>query len=238
MINKSVDNAVFDAILRKAFTEAFEREVAEIEAQPSAAEALPEKYRRAERKYYNRKMKRSSTSYAVLRRIAACILVCLSVGFAALMAIPTVRASVWDSVVNFYEKYIKFDFNVTSGGEETIGDYTLGYVPDGFVRTAEVETDAKNKYTYENEENNFSTIYYTEYWAINYDDEKGKLHIVDISGEDGYMVEYFDGTYALVWEYNYTVFSVEGNCPTLIAWHWQAEKAREDVPRRVGKKIA
>ena len=41
MINKSVDNAVFDAILRKAFTEAFEREVTEIEAQPSAAEALP-----------------------------------------------------------------------------------------------------------------------------------------------------------------------------------------------------
>ena len=37
MINKSVDNAVFDAILRKGFTEAFEREVAEIEAQPAAA---------------------------------------------------------------------------------------------------------------------------------------------------------------------------------------------------------
>ncbi len=214
MINKSVDNAVFDAILRKAFTEAFEREVAEIEAQPSAAGALPEKYRRAERKYYNKKMKQSSGTYAVLRKIAACILICLSVGFAALMAIPTVRASVWDSVVNFCEKYIKFDFNVTAGVEETIGEYTLGYVPDGFVRTAVVETDAKNKYRYENGQHTFSIVYHcSEDNGITYDDENGKLHIIDINGTDGYLVEYFDGTSALVWRYNNAVFTVDGDIP-------------------------
>lgn len=212
MINKSVDNAVFDAILRKAFTEAFEREVAEIEAQSSAAEALPEKYRRAERRYYNKKMKQSSGTYAVLRKIAACILICMSVGFATLMAIPTVRASVWDSVVNFYEKYIKFDFSITSGGEETIGEYTLGYVPDGFVRTDAMEEDpTRNIYRYENTKNYFCIIYYAKNREINFDDENGKIHIVDINGIDGYMVEYLDGTYALIWKYNDTVFSVDGN---------------------------
>lgn len=213
MINKSVDNAVFDAILRKAFTEAFEREVAEIEAQPSAAGALPEKYRRAERKYYNKKMKQSSGTYAVLRKIAACILICLSVGFAALMAVPTVRASVWDSVVDFYEKYIKFDFNVTSGGEETIGEYTLGYVPDGFVRTAAlVEESTRNRYRYENQEGYFCISYYfTGSQGISYDDENGKVHIVDINGEDGYLIKYFDGICSLVWKHNDTVFSVDGN---------------------------
>ena len=212
MINKSVDNAVFDAILRKAFTEAFEREVAEIEAQPSAAEALPEKYRRAERKYYNKKMKQSSGTYAVLRKIAACILICLSVGFAALMAIPTVRASVWDSVVNFYEKYIKFDFNVTSVGEETIGEYTLGYVPDGCVRTDEVEESTRNKYRYEDQERYFCiSYYYTEYKEINYDDENGEIHIIDIDGKDGYMVDYLDGTHAIVWRHNNAVFTVDGD---------------------------
>ena len=211
MINKSVDNAVFDAILRKAFTEAFEREVAEIEAQPSAAGALPEKYRRAERKYYNKKMKQSSGTYAVLRKIAACILICLSVGFAALMAIPTVRASVWDSVVNFYEKYIKFDFNVTAGGEETIGEYTLGYVPDGFVRTDALETDAKNKYRYENEEKFFCIIYYAKNREINYDDENGKVHIVDINGVDGYLIEYLGGRCSLTWQNNKAVFTMDGD---------------------------
>lgn len=211
MINKSVDNAVFDAILRKAFTEAFEREVAEIEAQPSAAEALPEKYRRAERKYYNKKMKQSSGTYAVLRKIAACILICLSVGFAALMAIPTVRASVWDSVVNFYEKYIKFDFNVTAGGEETIGEYTLGYVPDGFVRTDAMETPLKNVYKYENGQNVFNIKCYSDRYAIAYDDEKGVMHSIKINGIDGYLVEYSGGTYTLVWEYNHTVFTVDGD---------------------------
>lgn len=212
MINKSVDNAVFDAILRKAFTEAFEREVTEIEAQPSAAESLPEKYRKAERKYYNKKMKQSSGTYAVLRKIAACILICLSVGFAALMAIPTVRASVWDSVVNFYEKYIKFDFNVTSVGEETIGEYTLGYVPDGFVRTDEVEESTRNKYRYEDQERYFCiSYYYTEYKEINYDDENGEIHIIDIDGKDGYMVDYLDGTHAIVWRHNNAVFTVDGD---------------------------
>ena len=212
MINKSVDNAVFDAILRKAFTEAFEREVAEIEAQPSAAESLPEKYRRAERKYYNKKMKPSSGTYKVLRKIAACILICLSVGFAALMTIPTVRASVWDSVVNFYEKYIKFDFNVTAGEKESIGDYTLGYVPDGFVQTSAVETDAKNKYRYESAGNYFCISYYiTEYKGLNYDEEGGTVHSVKINDTEGYVVEYFDGTYTLVWQDNDTIFTVDGN---------------------------
>ena len=211
MINKSVDKAVFDAILRKAFTEAFEREVAEIEAQPAAAEALPEKYRRAERKYYSKKMKQFSGTYAVLRKIAACILICLSVGFAALMAIPTVRASVWDSVVNFYEKYIKFDFNVTSVGEETIGEYTLGYVPDGFVRTSMTETSVRNVYTYENEQNVFHIrYYYPDGNTIAYD-EKGVMHSIQINGMDGYMVEYIDGTYAIVWKANNTVFTVDGD---------------------------
>ena len=214
MINKSVDNAVFDAILRKAFTEAFEREVAEIEAQPSAAGALPEKYRRAERKYYNKKMKKSSGTYAVLRKIAACILICLSVGFAALMAIPTVRASVWDSVVSFYEKYIKFDFNVAAIGEETIGDYTLRYVPDGFVRTSAVETPLKNVYMYENGQYIFAIRYhYSEDNRITYDDENGKLYMIDINGTDGYLVEYFDGTSALVWRHNNAVFTVDGDIP-------------------------
>lgn len=214
MINKSVDNAVFDAILRKAFTEAFEREVAEIEAQPSAAEALPEKYRRAERKYYNKKMKQSSGTYAVLRKIAACILICLSVGFAALMAIPTVRASVWDSVVNFYEKYIKLDFNVTSSGEETIGKYTLGYVPDGFVRTAAMETDAKNKYRYENGQHTFSIVYHcSEDNGITYDDENGKLYIISINGVDGYLIEYVGGRYSFTWKNNGAVFTIDGDLP-------------------------
>lgn len=212
MINKSVDNAVFDAILRKAFTEAFAREVAEIEAQPSAAESLPEKYRRAERKYYNKKMKQSSGTYAVLRKIAACILICLSVGFAALMAIPTVRASVWDSVVNFYEKYIKFDFNVTSVGEETIGDYTLGYVPDGFVRTDAMETPVRNKYKYGNGRNVFNIeYYYSKSNTLAIDDEKGVMRNIKINGIDGYMIKYSDGTYALVWKHNDTVFTVDGN---------------------------
>lgn len=211
MINKSVDNAVFDAILRKAFTEAFEREVAEIEAQPAAAEALPEKYRRAERKYYNKKMKQSSGTYAVLRKIAACILICLSVGFAALMAIPTVRASVWDSVVNFYEKYIKFDFNVTSVGEETIGEYTLGYVPDGFVRTDAMVESMRNKYRYENQESYFCIIYYAKNREINYDDENGKVHIVDINGVDGYLIEYLGGRCSLTWQNNKAVFTMDGD---------------------------
>ena len=214
MINKSVDNAVFDAILRKAFTEAFEREVAEIEAQSSAAEALPEKYRRAERKYYNKRMKQSSVTYAVLRKIAACILICLSVGFATLMAIPTVRASVWDSVVNFYEKYIKFDFNVTAGGEETIGEYTLGYVPDGFEQISAHETTARNKYKYEHREYFFIVSYCaSDNNSIFYDDENGKVESVRIKGKDGYCIVYLDGNTSIVWQVNKTVFSLVGNVP-------------------------
>ena len=64
---------------------------------------------------------------------------------------------------------------------------------------------------YENEDDAFTIRYYYSENSLSYDGEKGKVYIININGGDGYLVEYLDGTFALVWRHNDAVFTVAGN---------------------------
>ena len=37
------------------------------------------------------------------------------------------------------------------------------------------------------------------------------IHIVNINGEDGYLVEYIEGRHSVTWKNNETVFTVDGD---------------------------
>jgi len=210
MSKKYVNEAVFDTMLAKAFMEEFEQEMDELEKEPLERKELPGKYRKLERKYYNKLYGNKTKKHPYLCRIAACVLICMSIGFACLMATPNVRATVWESMVTFYEKYLKIDFGADKG--EQIGDFYAGYIPDGFVRTEEFETEFQNMYQYENEAQMFLIMYYKESNNnIDYDQERGTLMPVRINGQEAYCIEYNNETIAIVWELDNCSFVIEGN---------------------------
>lgn len=94
MANKRVGDALFDTALEHAFTEAFERDMAKIEEENKDLPEHPKKYIDIERAYYRKKSGHKTSSMQVFKKIAACILAVLSVGFVAVLAVPDVRASV------------------------------------------------------------------------------------------------------------------------------------------------
>lgn len=209
MSKNKINEAVFDTVLAQAFMDEFEQEMDELEKEPLEHKELPEKYRKIERRYYNRLYGNKTKKYLYLRRAVACILLCMSIGFACLMAAPNVRATVWESVVTFYEKYLKIDFGTDKG--EQIGDFYAGYIPDGFVRTDVFETHFQNMYQYENDSLIFTINYYRDTNNIDFDQEQGDLYPIRINGQEAYWFDYNNGTIVMVWKIDNISFAIEGN---------------------------
>lgn len=202
--------AMLNAMLEKAFMDEFEQEMDELEKEPAEHKELPEKYRKTERKYYNKLHGNKSRKYLYLRRAVACILVCMSVGFAFMMAVPNVRATMWESVITFYEKYLKIDFSSSTG--ERIGEFYAAYIPDGFTQTDVYESTQINIYQFEKDSSIFTINYlYSNKKTLKFDGEQGTPYPIRINDQEAYRIEYNNQTNSVVWRLDNYVFVVEGN---------------------------
>lgn len=213
MINKSVDNAVLDTVLEKAFADAFVREMKELESMELEPKEIPEKYRRQERRYYRRKMRSGSQIWNVFGKIAACLLICLGLGISLVVASPSIRASVWDSVVEFYEKYVSMDFTYERGKSVQIGDYQLNYIPRGFLLGYAQDSRIGGKYRFVNVDGDFFIVSYydMEKSKINYNNEGRDFIKTEVSGYDAYAIDYENGLVSLIWQTSENIFTIEGN---------------------------
>ena len=213
MINKSVDNAVLDTVLEKAFADAFEREVQELESLEPAPKEMPEKYRRKERRYYNRKMRSGPRGWTVFGKIAACLLICLGLGLSVMAASPAIRASVWNSVIDFYEKYVSMDFSYGRGKSVTIGDFQLNYVPRGYLLGYVQDTRVGGKYRFVNVDGEYFVVSYydMEDASSNYSNENGEFKKIELNNIEAYAIDYENGVCSIIWKMNGYQFTIDGS---------------------------
>jgi len=213
MINKSVDKAVADAVLEKAFADTFERELADLEKEELPNKEIPEKYKRIERRHYNKRMGIHSRGYTVFLRAAVCMLIFIGMGFSVMMLSPAIRASVWDSVIEFYEKYIAMDFSNKENRSIAIGEHTLGYVPKGYILGFEQKSRIGGKYRFVNGEGGkFTVTYYNSERAnIKYDNENREFQKIQIGEIEAYFVEYDSDNRVIIWETDGFSLSIDGN---------------------------
>ena len=112
-----------------------------------------------------------------LQRVAILLLVTITVAFGALMTNTEVRAAIGNVIIEWCEKYIKFDFN---GGKDTIVDiddtkessdtsdqsfesnplydFEIGYIPEGFELESSYEIEYMRSYTYHDSEGSYISI--------------------------------------------------------------------------------
>ena len=214
MSKKSMNEILFDAALEKAFADAWEQEMKELEREELPAAEINPRHRRKERRAFARTQRRTSRLYEVSRKIAACLLIVLGLNFTAILVIPTVRAAVWDSVVEFFEKYMVFDFVHSDSDSVVIGDYTMEYVPDGFALLDAYEMRLYSLYKFSNLEGDWFNITYfssEEQANLKYDKENCDVRKVMINGTEAYTINHYDGTYTLIWEINDIPFSLDSN---------------------------
>ena len=221
MINKSVDEAVFDAILTQAFRDAAEADMKEeaLDKDFVPVKLTPE-HLRIEQKAYKRyevqrKRRVNANRYAGLRRAVSCILIVGTIGFVTMFAVPPVRAAVIDAVVEFFDRYTSFDFWGYGRSEALkLGDYELGYIPDGFELTEQEKTRLSSKYTLTNSETGIAILIKfvpTNSTTVQHDSEHSEYDVVDVNDYTAYLVESeVDETLRLMYNDGTNVITITG----------------------------
>lgn len=138
MINSDLDNQIFDAILTEALKDRAKAYLSTIPPEEELAKRIQlsdDFIRKMDnlRKDYKRKIARKKRlTYA--KKIAASILIIAGLGFGALMMSKPVRATVQNIIIQWLDKYTKFEFQSDSK-EIEFKEFTLGYLPEGFEET-------------------------------------------------------------------------------------------------------
>lgn len=152
--------------------------------------------------------------------VAALLTVCLL--FSACMFIPSVRESVWSTIVEWYDKYIAVSFEPQGDG----GNYPLliektavaDYVPSGCQPSDVIEQTLFRSTTYRDTDG--ETAFQLVQTTIDAPDDLGGLKVnskngtatnVSIGDHEGLLVSYPDGTSYLAWQdeqYQYWLYGI------------------------------
>lgn len=215
MKTPSMDETIFDAVLTRAFADAAEAELAEIERDCPQTVDYPEKYRKIERKAYRKRWGGGFRWTRTMQRAAAWILVIGLAGGALLMMVPEVRAGFRNLVATSFEKYITFESVTTSATcSDKKGDYCFEYMPENYVET-EYSNKLGVKYKFESiiDDTYFKISYYPcNSISFRYDNEHSIVKEYEINGNNAYLIYFeIDEDYTLTWNDGVNIFRIDGN---------------------------
>ncbi|MCL2083312.1 MAG: DUF4367 domain-containing protein [Oscillospiraceae bacterium] len=141
-MDKKINSAYSDALLRLAVIENHQRDLAAIPPRKELERTYsfsPDHEMRME-KLFAKSSKKHIHPIKVLRRAAAAVIIAVALMFSALLTNAEVRASVWNAVVEWYSEFTRFVFNSSEfdigvePGDENSRWYP-SHLPDGFVET-------------------------------------------------------------------------------------------------------
>lgn len=217
MINKSVDESIFEAVLAQAFLEASEKDLEQIIKEEQKTHEYPEKFQKIERKKYDKICRETyTTPYWVtsLKRAASFILI---IGFTCsiiMFSAPTIRAEFFNLTTEFFEKYFSISLANKTSGYET-SDYIFKYIPDYLVDIEVDENPVSAVYTFTSVDGEeYVSIYIQQgrFDTAQYDNEHTYIEEITINGYCGYLItSIYSDVSEILWTDNLYMFSVLGN---------------------------
>ena len=140
---------LLDVILKKAFTESSEKEIAEYEKEAeNYAHITPTQQQKQKARRAFRAARTGKASDA--GRIAASVVLALCLGIAAILAVPSARASLTDSFFQIYDTHITY----RKRDSVVLRDITVQFIPEGYYYkpSATIELGHLCDYTFVNSE--------------------------------------------------------------------------------------
>lgn len=212
---KHNNDELLDAVIKSAFTEVFQKEMEELEAESANYDDKrpSEEHLRIERQAYKKTQRKPVAFWNVSRRIVASILVVLGLGGIVLFCVPEIKASVVDTVIEFFENYVGFDFS-TNKTEIQLGEHTLYYLPKGYELTDSMESRAFSQYVFTCESEHITLkCMKSDISRIETDDEHYTIQSIDIPNYTAYALlpNDPDRTTMIVWGNESQAFIIDGN---------------------------
>lgn len=202
MYNK-VHDEVLEGLISAALNEYIEAESKKVPDDEQLAKMYP--LSKKEKRWLRRKTKEKEynkpLALVYLSRAAVIFLCVVSLSFAALMTNSGVRAAVVDAVMTWYENYVFIEFSksdkepepiIDDNGEKLVpgfDDLSIGYVPERFDLTSQVESSSDREYVYyaENGDYFLIAIYDSKGVGIAADTEYTEYEPIKINGNDGHI---------------------------------------------------
>ena len=212
--NNHANAELLDAVLKSAFTDAFQQEMADLEADAEQyKDRRPtEEQMKAERRAYKKSLRKPTRVWSVARRIAASFLIVLGLGGAVLFFVPEVKAAIVDTIVEFWDTHVSFHFS-KSNVEIQLGDHTLYYLPKGYELTDKLEMHSIGEYTFSNENDEIVLICMKESVSPpKIDDEQKSLQNLEIYDYEAYAMipKNPEETSVVIWGNEKQCFMLEG----------------------------
>jgi hypothetical protein len=213
MRTNDTQDELFDVLLKRAFLESSEKEIAEYEreAEKYAAVTPTAKQKKQARRAYRRANPGKSTAAG---RIAASVVLALCLGAASILAVPSVRANLFDTFVKFYDDHVTFK---RSEGVKLQG-FHMYYVPEGYHLENAVEARPFCQYFFTNEEGERLILKYmlTSSSKVNVDNEHYDIEKKNLFGNVmGYTMVPRDPdiSTSIMWENGEHTFMLDGYMP-------------------------
>ena len=193
-MHDGLNESVFEAILKKAFCDYNDNLLASYPDCETLSKMYP--LPKKERRFFDRMAKEvkygKSLALVYLSRAAVVFLCFVTLAVGVMMTSPTVRASVKNVIMQWFEKYTMFTFVSTETERkefENVEDVKIGYVPEGYKLVTENKTPKISTYIYYADENDL-TIEIFENGIVNLfpDNQRSEYSKTQINGHEAWVV--------------------------------------------------
>jgi len=218
------DNALFDALFSYALKE---NAIRETQAIPSN-EVLKKEYQFSDefenkmkniiKKQRNKRVMKKVYYYG--KKIAACIMIIITIGFGALMTVDAVQQAVINTIIEWYDDHNAYTFKNTSGREsdDILADSHAqipDYIPEGFELTDSNVNTQNSIYFYSNVVGKtivFRSSIITDEHTTFIDNEHTDYEEIEINGKNTYLFigeDNNDNSVSLIWIDGNIIYSVD-----------------------------
>ncbi len=209
MEKNKMNEEVFDAVLKSAFADAFRDELAgyERESAAYAHERPTAAQRRIERRAYESVGRARVGALAVLRRIAAAIMIVFGLAGAVMLTVPEVRAAILDAISQWYDLHISVDREKAEANPKRVKDlHFAAELPEGWTVTTDTKSKKSARYVLTDgnavilldQEVSASSV---QFWVGTEDADTADILL---GGQyDACLVRHGDGTLQLFWTNRY-----------------------------------
>lgn len=211
MINKKIDEAIFDVLLENAFADAIEDDVRKLqeEAEPctisSETDLKIRKMIAQVGKTGNQKRTR------IIIRVASIVLVVLlNLSLIGILMIPSVNAEVKNVFSELFEKYESFQAKEQNSYIVTTSEYEIGYIPDKYELI--LNDDYQILFREINQGNGYISINISDedFGRMSLDAENSASQTIKINGMDANLSS-INNEYYLFWFNGYHFISIITN---------------------------
>ena len=133
MVNKKIDEAVFDVLLEHALSDVIEEDVKKLqeEAEPCTISAETDLKIRKMISQVGKCDHRIRTK-TVIRVASIVLVVLLNVSLIGLLMVPSVNAEVKNVFADWFDKYVSYENREQDSYVVSTNEYMLGYIPENF----------------------------------------------------------------------------------------------------------